>query len=177
MCVCIVHRFIKPHVKFWQVCNFLKNTFGHGSICGGWHTAQRKSISTRSKNHLYRQSGYSTKTMDGVALRADITDISSYWLWILSTLPPTEWRGDIWTSYHRMWHFYPSPFHLFFCPGGIFFCNANCGSPESNLVTGCPSQLLGEVSTTFLSLGLLLSSQPWADSICCAENLADLHSF
>lgn len=40
-----------------------------------------------------------------------------------------------------------------------------------------PSQLLGDISTTFLSLGLLLSNQPWAESICCAENVADLHSF
>lgn len=81
----------------------------------------------------------------------------------------------VWASYHRMGHLYLS---ISTCSSaqGAFFCKADYGSPESKLATAYPSQLLGEVSTSFLSLGFLLSSQPWDESICYAENLANLNS-
>lgn len=126
-------------------------------------------------NHLYRQSGYSTKKMVGASLRADVTDISSYWLWILSALPPAEWRNGL-NKLSQDVAFLPLPFPpLLLSRGHLLQCQL--ASPKSNLVTVCPGQLLGEVSTSFLSLALLLSSQPWAESICCAENLANLNSF
>lgn len=110
--------------------------------------------------------------MDGVSLRADVTNTSSYWLsLLLSTLLPFEWRNHLSKPWQDVASF-PLPFHPFSCPGGIllFQCWLCITWEVSNNV---PKPITWRTSTYFLSLDFLLYSQSWTESICCVESWAN----
>lgn len=121
------------------------------------------------------QRGERAKKIEGVSLRADVTDHSSYWLPLLSPRPYLS-REIAWASHPRLWCL-SSPLPTWSSPPGwaSLLGSADCRSAESRFSRVYPSQLLGEFSRPFLSWGLLLSSQPRAESVCCTENLTYLN--